>query len=637
MSAADETQRFDPAIRGRLSWLFAPFERWIDPFERGPDGDVPNTLGRFIVHFLRQARWPFVAFLVLSGIVGLVETSLFWFVGLLVDALNTSTRATVWDDNLRLFALMAAVLLVVRTAAWTLSTLVNEQSLPPFFQRVRWQNHRRVLRQSFRFFQDDFAGRIAQKVMQSGQSLGDFAINLINSIWFFVVFGLSSIGLFAALDWRLAVVLVAWFAIYLSIVFKVMPQVRERSKAMSNQRAVMNGRLVDSYTNVSTVKLFAAADNEDAFVREAMENHVRRVGRFTRLLTVLRMSLTTLNGVMLVILGWLCIAFWQTGSLTTGEIATVLGLGLRLNNMSGWMMFQINGIFRDMGTIQDTIDTVAQPIDVLDLPRAGDLSGVRGDLRFDDATFTYGRGVGSDEAGGIRGLTLDVPAGQKVGVVGRSGAGKTTLVNLALRLYDLEGGRILIDGRDIRSVTQDSLRRQIGVVTQDTSLLHRSVADNIAYGRPAASRAQIEAAARQANAHDFVLGLRDVKGRTGYEAHVGERGVKLSGGQRQRIAIARVFLKDAPILMLDEATSALDSEVEAAIQDNLLALMEGKTVLAVAHRLSTIAHLDRLVVMDEGRVVEDGTHDELIRAGGLYASLWARQSGGFLPVEEAAA
>ena len=630
MSAADE-QRFEPAISGRLSWLFAPFERWIDPFENGPDGDVPNRLGAFIAYFLRQARWPFVAFLLLSGIVGLVETSLFWFVGLVVDALNQTTRATVWDDNLWLFAGMAVVLLVVRTGAWTLSTLINEQALPPFFQRVRWQNHRRVLRQSFRFFQDDFAGRIAQKVMQSGQSLGDFAINLINSIWFFVVFGVTSIGLFAALDWRLAVVLVVWFAIYLAIVFTVMPQVRERSKAMSNQRAVMSGRLVDSYTNVSTVKLFAAATNEDAFVRDAMETHVRRVGRFTRLLTVLRMSLTTLNGVMLVILGWLCVAFWQAGQLTTGEIATVLGLGLRLNNMSGWMMFQINGIFRDLGTIQDSIDTVAQPIDVQDVPRAGELSAVRGDVRFDQATFTYGRGEG-----GIRDLVLDVPAGQKVGVVGRSGAGKTTLVNLALRLYDLEGGRITIDGRDIRSVTQDSLRRQIGVVSQDTSLLHRSVAANIAYGRPAASRAQIEEAARQANAHDFIEGLQDVRGRRGYEAHVGERGVKLSGGQRQRIAIARVFLKDAPILMLDEATSALDSEVEAAIQENLLALMEGKTVVAVAHRLSTIAHLDRLVVMDDGRVVEDGTHDELIHAGDLYASLWARQSGGFLPVEDAA-
>ena len=434
-----EAERFDPAIEGRLSWLFAPFERWIDPFGRAPDRDVPDRLGAFIVHFVAQARWPFFAFLALSGIVGLVETSLFWFVGLIVDALNASTRETVWRDNAALFATMAVVLLVVRTGAWTLSTLINEQALPPFFQRVRWQNHRRVLRQSYRFFQDDFAGRIAQKVMQSGQSLGDFAINLINSIWFFIVFGLTSIGLFAALDWRLAAVLVGWFAIYLAIVFKVMPQVRERSKAMSSQRAVTSGRLVDSYTNVSTVKLFAATENEDAFVREAMEAQVRKVGRFTRLLTVLRMSLTTLNGVMLVALGAMCIAFWQSATLTTGEIATVLGLGLRLNNMSGWMMFQINGIFRDLGTVQDTIDTVAQPIDVVDLPRADDLSDVRGHVRFDHATFTYGRGAG-DEAGGIRDLVLDVPAGQKVGVVGRSGAGKTTLVNLTLRLYDLEAG-----------------------------------------------------------------------------------------------------------------------------------------------------------------------------------------------------
>ena len=619
----------------RFAWAFGPFERWIDPFRPDPKAEMPDRPLAFVLYFLGQARWPFIVFLALSGLIGLIETSLFWFVGVIIDTLNGASPETVWTDHAWLFAGMAFVLLVLRTTAWTLSALINEQSIvSTFFQLVRWQTHRRVLRQSYRFFQDDFAGRVAQKIMQSGQSLGDFAINIINSIWFFVVFAVSSIGLFAALDLRLALVLVVWFAVYLTIVLKVMPHVRARSRAMVNQRSILNGRIVDAYTNIATVKLFAGATHEDDFAREALERQVVAVSRMTRLVTGLRVMLTALNGVMLVALGWLCIAFFQAGIVTTGEIAVVLGLGLRLNNMSGWMMFQINGIFRDLGTIQDTIDTVVQPIEVVDRPRAAALPRAKGHVRFEDATFTYGKGIGE---GGIIGLTLDVPAGQKVGLVGRSGAGKTTLVNLALRLYDLESGRILIDGRDIAHVTQDSLRRQIGVVTQDTSLMHRSVAANIAYGRPDATMEEIVAAAKRASAHDFILGLRDARDRRGYEAHVGERGVKLSGGQRQRIAISRVFLKDAPILMLDEATSALDSEVEAAIQENLLALMEGKTVVAVAHRLSTIAHLDRLVVMDEGKIVEDGTHEELVRAGGLYAQLWQRQSGGFLSGFDAAA
>ncbi len=615
-----------------LERVFRPFESWIDPFIDDPDRQLPLTAMAFVRYFLAQARWPFFTFLLVAGLVGFVETSLFWFVGLIIDALNNSDPATVWSDNAWLFGMMAVTLLVLRTLFWSLNALINEQTLVPgFFQMVRWQSHRHVLRQSFQFFQDDFAGRIATKVMQSGQASGDFLISIINSIWFFLVFGVTSITLFTALDWRLGLLLVVWFAAYIVVTLRIMPHVRSRARHMANMKSGLNGRLVDSYTNIQTVKLFSANDREDAFAREGMTFLKDAVAQLSRLITSLRMILVSLNGIMLVLLGWMCVSFWQSGNMTTGEIATVLGLGLRLNNMSGWIMFQINAIFRDMGTIQDSVSTVSVPHGVKDVANPGTLKAVQGGVSFEDVTFHYGKGEGV-----MDGLSFSVQPGEKVGIVGRSGAGKTTLMLLLLRLYDVEGGRVLIDGTDISCVSQDSLRQNIGVVTQDTSLLHRSVHENIRYGMPDATDAEVEAAARRANAHEFIAGLRDVKGRTGYNAHVGERGVKLSGGQRQRIALARVFLKNAPLLVLDEATSALDSEVEAAIQDNLTMLMDGKTVIAIAHRLSTIAHLDRLIVLDQGAIVEDGTHSELLQNSGLYASLWERQSGGFLPVEEAA-
>ncbi|MGI9424777.1 MAG: ABC transporter ATP-binding protein [Hyphomicrobiaceae bacterium] len=568
----------------------------------------------------------------MGGAVGLLEASLFYFVGALIDTLRNADTATVWSDHGWMFAGMAFTVLVLRTLALSTSSLINEQAIvPSFFALVRWQSHRRVLRQSYRFFQDDFAGRIATKVMQSGQSLGDFLINLIQSIWFFAVFSLSSIGLFAALDWRLAALLVVWFGIYLGVLARTLPEVRRRSKAMSHARSGLNGRIVDSYTNIQTVKLFAGNTREDAFGREAIEEMLDAARGFTRLVSGLRITLAVLNGALMTLAGGLSIWLWQQGAITVGAIAVTLALVLRINNMSGWMMFQFNGIFRDLGTLQDTIATVSVPIDVVDRPDAVPLANVKGQVRFEDVRFSYGT-----EIGAIQHLTLSVAPGEKVGIVGRSGAGKTTMMNLLLRLYEPEGGRILIDDTDIAGVTQDSLRRNIGVVTQDTSLLHRSIFDNIAYGTPEATRDDVVAAARRAHAHEFIQDVRDSRGRADYEAHVGERGVKLSGGQRQRIAIARVFLKNAPILMLDEATSSLDSEVEAAIQEHLLSLMEGKTVIAIAHRLSTIAHLDRLIVLDQGRVVEDGPHASLLARSGLYADLWTRQSGGFLPTAEAA-
>ena len=616
-----------------MRMIFRAFEEWIDPFRASPKSDLPAEVGPFILYFLRQARWPFVVFLVFGGLVGLIEASLFYFVGVLIDTLKDSDPSSIWSDHAWMLAGMAFTVLVLRTIVLAGSTLINEQALvPSFFALVRWQSHRRVLRQSYQFFQDDFAGRIATKVMQSGQSLGDFLINLIQSIWFFVVFSITSIGLFAALDWRLALLLVFWFAAYFTILARTLPEVRRRSKIMSQARSGLNGRIVDSYTNIQTVKLFAGQTHEDAFGREGLTEMRNAAAAFTRLVSGLRITLAALNGLLITATGFLGIWLWQQAAITVGALAVALALVLRINNMSGWMMFQFNGLFRDLGTLQDTIATVSVPINIVDTPQARALTSVRGDIRFENVRFTYGKDIGA-----IEDLDLSIQSGEKVGIVGRSGAGKTTMMNLLLRLYDPEQGRILIDGQDIAHATQDSLRRSIGVVTQDTSLLHRSIFDNIAYGSPDTSYDDVVAAARRAHADAFIADVRDAAGRTAYDAHVGERGVKLSGGQRQRIAIARVFLKNAPVLMLDEATSSLDSEVESAIQEHLLALMEGKTVVAIAHRLSTIAHLDRLIVLDEGRVVEDGTHDVLINRGGLYADLWARQSGGFLPTAEAAA
>lgn len=615
-----------------MNRLYSPFENWIDPFRPKPGDELPDEVGPFIAYFLRQARWPFFVFLLVGGVVGLIEAGLFLFVGLLIDTLKDANAATIWSDHGWLLAGMAFAILVVRTIALALSTLVNEQTLvPSFFALVRWQSHQRVLRQSYRFFQDDFAGRIATKVMQSGQSLGDFLINLIQSIWFFTVFSVTSIGMFAVLDWRLALLLVSWFAAYFGILARTLPEVRRRSKEMSHARSSLNGRIVDSYTNIQTVKLFAGTDTEDSFGREALEKMLKATREFTRLVSTLRIILATLNGFLITGAGFLAIWLWSEGLITVGAVAVTLALVLRINNMSGWMMFQFNGIFRDLGTLQDSITTVSAPIGVRDQPAAVALPPVKGDVRFENIRFHYGR-----DKGAIERLNLYIAPGEKVGVVGRSGAGKTTMMNLLLRLYEPQNGRILIDGIDIATVSQDSLRRNIGVVTQDTSLLHRSIRDNIAYGSPGATEQEIITAARRAHADEFIESVCDSYGRQGYDAHVGERGVKLSGGQRQRIAIARVFLKNAPILMMDEATSSLDSEVEAAIQEHLLALMEGKTVIAIAHRLSTIAHLDRLIIIDGGMIAEHGTHEDLIKRGGHYSDLWAHQSGGFLPTAEAA-
>ncbi|MEL7543116.1 MAG: ABC transporter ATP-binding protein, partial [Pseudomonadota bacterium] len=553
-------------------------------------------------------------------------------VGIIIDALRAAEPETVWREHGWMFAAMAGVVLVLRTISIGLISIISELTVVPgMFYMTRWQAHRRVVRQSYAFFQDDFAGRIATKVMQSGQAVGDFLLDLIQGILQFLIFGVVAIGLFVALDWRLAALLVAWFCGYFFLLSMTLGEIRSRAQRMSRDRATLNGRLVDSYTNIQTVKLYAGTDREDRFVREAMERTIDSVVALGRYVSGLRLALVTLNGILMVSAGWLGITLWQSSAISLGALAASLGLVLRLNHMSGWISFQINGLFRQIGTLQDSIETIAPPIGIVDKTDAAEMKSADGPIVFDRVSFAYGGKVSA-----LHDLSLRIDKGEKIGLIGRSGAGKTTLTNLLLRLYDVEAGRIAIGGHDIAQVTQDSLRRQIGVVTQDTSLLHRSVFDNIAYGQPSATRDAVIAAAEKAQAHDFILRLADTKGREGYDAHVGERGVKLSGGQRQRIAIARVLLKDAPILILDEATSALDSEVEAAIQSQFTNLMAGKTVIAIAHRLSTIAAMDRLVVMDEGAIVEQGTHDELIGQDGIYAGLWARQSGGFL-IDEAAA
>jgi ATP-binding cassette subfamily B multidrug efflux pump len=482
-----------------------------------------------------------------------------------------------------------------------------------------------VARQSWAFFQNDFAGRIANKVMQTGPAVRESLVSLLTAVWYILVYGTSAIVMLGRADLWLTLPILLWFAGYVVLLRTFVPRMRDRSHKMSEARSVLTGRIVDTYTNILTVKLFARAREEDAYVRSAMDDHTGLFHASLRLTTLFSLSLMTLNALLVTGTGALAIALWIHGSVTVGTVATALPLSWQIVNVAGWVALQVTGIFENIGVVQEGMTTIAKPIALADEPDAVPLVVTRGEILFDDIHFGYGR-----ENGLIDGLTLKVGAGERIGLVGRSGAGKSTLVNLLLRFFALEDGRIFVDGQDIALATQESLRGQISVVTQDTSLLHRTIRDNIRYGRPEASDAEIMEAARLAHAHDFIIDLEDWRGHRGYDAQVGERGVKLSGGQRQRVAIARVILKNAPILVLDEATSALDSEVEGAIQQSLDTLMTGKTVIAIAHRLSTIARMDRLVVLDRGRIVEQGTHSELLRAGGHYARLWRRQSGGFI-------
>jgi ATP-binding cassette, subfamily B, multidrug efflux pump len=613
--------------------MFRFFEHLLEPTQRPPEAPPPElgsprALIRFYWHFVRQVPGLLGALFVTGFVVALLDAAIPVCMGRIVTLVTSRSPETIWHEAGWQFALMAVLLLVLRPSAHFMSNLVTNQALiPGLTNLVRWQNHWHVVRQGWTFFQNDFAGRIANRVMQTGPALRESVVSTINSVWYILVYGTSAALLLARADWRLAIPIVCWFATYAIVLRTFLPRMRERSRRMSEMRSEVAGRVVDSYTNILTVKLFARARDEDQFVRESIDEHTDAYRRQLRMTSAWGISLILMNASLLTGTGGLAIALWARGRVPVGTVAMAIPMAWQIGNIAGWVAQQIASIFDNVGQVQDGMRSIAVPRQMADEPGAVETSRAVGAVRFENVHFDYGR---APRRGGVlRGLDLDVAPGERIGLVGRSGAGKSTLVHLLLGFYRPEQGSILVDGRDIAGLTQESLRAQIGMVTQDTSLLHRSIRDNICYGRPEASEAEIVDAARRAAAIEFIEGLEDWHGRKGFDAHVGERGVKLSGGQRQRIALARVILKDAPILVLDEATSALDSEVEAAIQEQLDTLMEDRTVIAIAHRLSTICRMDRLIVLDRGRIIEEGTHDDLLARGGAYAALWRRQSGGF--------
>jgi ATP-binding cassette, subfamily B, multidrug efflux pump len=606
--------------------MFALFETLLTPTAPPENPEPPAKLVAFLWHFARQARWLFAALFVVELLVALSDSSVPWFMGRVVTMVTKLPPDRFFAEGWPWLVGMGIVVLIVRPAIMLTRYLITNQAIAaPFTGLIRWQSHWHVVRQSWAFFQNDFAGRISNRVMQTGPSVRSTLTATISTLWYILVYGASAIALTAHADAWLALPLVLWFTGYAALLVFFVPRMRERSKVSSIARSTLMGRIVDSYTNILTVKLFARAREEDQYVRDAVDTHVDLFLASQRLLTVFGALLDGLNALLIAGSGALALLLWRYGEVEVGAIAMVLPLTLQLSNMSRQIALRITEIFEDVGVVLEGMLTIAQPLQLPDPEDARALNVHAGRIDFKNVSFGYGRATGV-----LQNFNLTIHPGEKIGLVGRSGAGKSTVVNLLLRFFHLESGAILVDGEDISGLTQESLRSQISVVTQDTSLLHRSISENIRYGRPEATDEEIERAARLAHANEFIVELEDWQGRRGYEAHVGERGVKLSGGQRQRIAIARVILKDAPILVFDEATSALDSEVESAIQSSLGTLMQGKTVIAIAHRLSTIAQMDRLVVLEHGRIVEQGSHRELIAHNGHYAALWRRQAGGFL-------
>lgn len=607
--------------------MFRYFENLVDPYTKYQETDTPPQR---LYPFLRDYAQPFKKVFWLTGVTSIViagmEVWLISYLGRLVDILSSGTAAEVWARSGVELILVAIFILTFRPALHIFQVvLLNNAILPNFGTLVRWRAHKHVLRQSVGWFEDDFAGRIANRIMQTPPAAGEVVFQLFDAITFAIAYLIGAAFLLGEADIRLVIPMMLWLIPYLILLRWVVKKIGPASEAASNARSAVTGRVVDSYTNIHSVKMFAHHDRELAYAKEAIEETRRTFQIEMRYYTIMDVALMILNGFLIVgVTGW-AIKLWMDGTASVGVVAAASTLALRLNAMSGWIMWAITNFFRELGVVSEGMLTIAQPIELLDHEAAAPLQIKEGVVELRDLSHHYGK-----DAGGLDHISFTIKPGEKVGLVGQSGAGKSTLVKLLLRFYDAERGAILIDGQNIRDVTQDSLRRAIGMVQQDSALLHRSVRDNILYGNPAATEDEIIAAAMKAEAHDFVLGLEDSEGNKGYNARVGERGVKLSGGQRQRIALARVILKDAPILLLDEATSALDSEVEAAIQQTLSGMMDGKTVIAIAHRLSTIAAMDRIIVMADGRIIEDGTHDTLLAQGGQYAKFWARQSGGFL-------
>lgn len=606
--------------------MFRFFESLIKPFPPEEPSAPPKTLYAFCRHYSRGAEPYLIGMAIFTGLIAIMEVSLFGFLGELVDSLNAYTPDTFWADFEPQLWWMGFILLIALPLSVLLHSLLMHQTLLGNFpMRIRWQAHRFLLGQSYQFYQNEFAGRVATKVMQTALAVRETIMKLLDVLLYVLVYFTGILVLAASLDWRLALPLVAWFFTYVALLYYFLPRLAKISAAQAHARSDMTGRLVDTYTNISTVKLFSHSHREADYARQGMQAFLGTVHPQMRLATLLGSGVWTINLLLIFAIASVALWLWSSAAITTGAIAAAIALVLRLNGMAQWIMWEVSALFENIGTARDGLNTLSLPREVQDKPNAQPLRITHSSIDFQQVTFNYGK---QDDL--LRDFTLHIQAGEKIGLVGRSGAGKSTLVNLLLRFYDVNQGRILVDNQNIAELQQESLRAHIGMVTQDTSLLHRSIRDNLLYGKPDATEEDMIDAAKQAEAHDFIMNLSDNQGRRGYDAHVGERGVKLSGGQRQRIAIARVLIKNAPILILDEATSALDSEVEAAIQTNLNRLMQGKTVIAIAHRLSTIAALDRLIVLDKGQIIEQGTHSELISQGGVYAQLWARQSGGFL-------
>lgn len=609
--------------------MFKRFESWVDAMPMDEPTQPPKGIYAFCRHYTRGYELQLVLMSVLTAVLAMLEVSLFGFMGQLVDWLVTKNPQTLFaDEGMKLLGMTILVLVVIPVLTLLHALIVHQTLLGNYPMSIRWLAHRYLLKQSVSFYQNDFAGRIATKVMQTSLAVRETVMKLLDVLVYILVYFTSMLVMIASADLRLVLPMLVWLGLYIALQWYFVPKLKAVSTEQADARSTMTGRIVDSYTNIATVKLFAHTDKEADYAQESMDGFLQTVYRQMRLVTGINVSVQTINYVLAFSIAAVSIWLWTAEAITVGSIAIAVSLALRLNGMSQWIMWEISSLFENIGTVADGMSTLSKPTDIQDVPNAPLLSVSAGEIHFDNVDFHY-----NEQSSVIEGMNLTIKPGEKVGLVGRSGAGKSTLVNLLMRFHDVEKGTISIDKQDIKGVNQESLRAQIGMVTQDTSLLHRTIRENILYGDPTASEAQLRDAINQAQANGFIEDLNDPNGNKGLDAQVGERGVKLSGGQRQRIAIARVLLKNAPILVLDEATSALDSEVEAAIQESLYKLMEGKTVIAIAHRLSTIAAMDRLIVMDNGKIVEQGTHNELIHAGGIYAQLWAHQTGGFLGVD----